>query len=435
MPTLGLSMIVKNAAQTLPACLESVRGVVDEIVIADTGSTDDTQEIARRHGAVVVSVPWENSFAKARNAALALNTTDWILVLDADEELDASAASILPELLKQDAVGGYAVTLRNYLLTRHGRIGNSQAKPNDSGLERAKDAASYAEFLGVRLFRRHPEVFYTGCVHERVTPQLAKLGMEVQTAGICVHHFGFLLMGSESFAQKIKFYESLVRAKVQDHPEDPIAWFDLGSHISAYSEQCEEALGCFERALAIEPRLSAAWLQKGILYLKLGRDLEALSALERAAGDAEADAEREHRLGDALHNLGRLDEARCAYRRCLGRTGNYPDVESKLGYTEVRLGSIQTGLKRLCDAVAACPHNAEMRERLVKAYVVADMLSKAADAAEDLAMMMPTPRRFLRAAAIRAHLKQTAGAERLENEGLRIFPDSDELKKSWGLHA
>jgi glycosyltransferase involved in cell wall biosynthesis len=69
--TLGLSMIAKNEAHTLRACLESVQGVVSQIVVADTGSTDNTCGIARELGATVISVPWENDFAKARNAALA----------------------------------------------------------------------------------------------------------------------------------------------------------------------------------------------------------------------------------------------------------------------------------------------------------------------------------------------------------------------------
>ncbi len=68
MTTIGLSMIVKDGEATIRACLESVRGIVDQIVIADTGSTDKSREIAQGMGATVISVPWENHFAKARNA-------------------------------------------------------------------------------------------------------------------------------------------------------------------------------------------------------------------------------------------------------------------------------------------------------------------------------------------------------------------------------
>ncbi len=99
MPTLGLSMIVKNAAETLRPCLESAHKLVSQIVIADTGCTDNTCEIAREFGATIISFPWENHFANARNAALKPMTTDWVLVLDADEELDRSAKQFLPASL------------------------------------------------------------------------------------------------------------------------------------------------------------------------------------------------------------------------------------------------------------------------------------------------------------------------------------------------
>ena len=71
MPTIGLSMIVKNEAHTIRPCLESVQGLVSQIVIADTGCTDETIQIAQEFGATIISFPWENHFAKARNAALA----------------------------------------------------------------------------------------------------------------------------------------------------------------------------------------------------------------------------------------------------------------------------------------------------------------------------------------------------------------------------
>ena len=72
-------MIVKNAAADLPECLASVLGVVDEIVIADTGSTDDSLAIAEEVRAKTISIPWENDYAKARNFSLAQVTADWVL--------------------------------------------------------------------------------------------------------------------------------------------------------------------------------------------------------------------------------------------------------------------------------------------------------------------------------------------------------------------
>src|ERR1700689_1973012 len=93
-------MIVRNAENDLRPCLESARPLVDQIVVIDTGSTDRTQEIAAEFGATVVSFPWTDHFADARNAALAPITTDWVLVLDADEELAPEAFDAIPILLR-----------------------------------------------------------------------------------------------------------------------------------------------------------------------------------------------------------------------------------------------------------------------------------------------------------------------------------------------
>jgi len=88
-----------------------VSGLVSQIVIADTGSTDNSVDIAREFGATVVPVPWENHFGNARNAALRLMQTDWVLVLDADEELDAEAKNQISNLLRTSNVGGYLVPI------------------------------------------------------------------------------------------------------------------------------------------------------------------------------------------------------------------------------------------------------------------------------------------------------------------------------------
>ena len=85
--TVSLCMIVKDEARFLAGCLSSVGSLADDIVIADTGSTDGTVEIAQAAGARVLRVAWTNDFAAARNAVLQHATGDFVLVLDADERL------------------------------------------------------------------------------------------------------------------------------------------------------------------------------------------------------------------------------------------------------------------------------------------------------------------------------------------------------------
>jgi tetratricopeptide (TPR) repeat protein len=85
--TLALVMIVRNEARCIQRCLDSVRGLVDQMVVLDTGSTDATVSLAQMAGAEVSHFSWVDDFAAARNAALALSRCDWNLVLDADEAL------------------------------------------------------------------------------------------------------------------------------------------------------------------------------------------------------------------------------------------------------------------------------------------------------------------------------------------------------------
>ena len=83
-PRLSLCMIARDEAAFLDQCLGSVRGLVDQIVVVDTGSTDDTAQVARRHGALVLEHAWQGNFSLARNFGLEQASGDWVLVLDCD---------------------------------------------------------------------------------------------------------------------------------------------------------------------------------------------------------------------------------------------------------------------------------------------------------------------------------------------------------------
>ena len=429
MATVGLSMIVKDEAETLRHCLQSVTGVVSQVVIADTGSTDGTASIAREFGATVISVPWENNFAHARNAALRLMETDWILVLDADEELDGEAKSQLPGLLRPWNVGGYLVPIRNYIPTVSGRGWDRVAEPNRSHHPRARQAPAYFVHENCRLFRRDPEIYFVGRVHELVEPRIQALGRQLPMAPICIHHFGQMAQ-EEKRNRKAAAYRDLLRLKVQDMPSDAMAWIQLGLQEYECSREPDEPLRCFERALALQPKAAAASLFKGMVYLDCGRHEQALAALDAAGADKRSRALREQLRGDALHNLGRLVEASAAYGEAVRLSGNDPVVSSKLGYTEVRLARTREGIARLKQAAEKAPEVGEIRERLMKAYVAANALPEAAEQAEKLASIEGTAKAYLRAASIRVHAKQGQQAREVLNRGLSLFPESVELRRA-----
>jgi tetratricopeptide (TPR) repeat protein len=427
-PKIGLSMIVRDGAETLRNCLHSVRGIADEIVVVDTGSTDRSQAIARECGVTCISIPWNHDFAQARNTALTYSKADWILSLDADEELDSRAAQLITGLLRKSVVGGYIIPVRNYLPARHGSVNGNRAMANDGRCKNAANAPAYAEHRVVRLFRRHPGILYKGCVHENIAPQIVAAGFKLAHAGFSIHHLGFL--AHQRYADKTGFYLQLLRKKVKQESDNPLAWLELARQLHEPFRKNDEALGCLQRALVLDPSLGAASFLGGVIYLDMGRNEEALAAFEQSAANDEYAVEREHGCGDAFHNLGKLNEARAAYTRGLQRAGHDPQLESKLGYVEVRLGERAAGFARMQNAIAALPLGAELHERLIKAYIAAGMLPEAAEAAEKFAAAVMHPKTIMRAVAIRTHLRQDEQARMLVLRGLEFFPQSVELQNA-----
>lgn len=102
-PRLTVAMIVRDEADVLADTIASVRSLADEIVVFDTGSVDQTPEIARRLGAIVTRGTWSDDFSAARNRTMALATGRWVLWLDGGEEIDPSTAELLREFVDKSA--------------------------------------------------------------------------------------------------------------------------------------------------------------------------------------------------------------------------------------------------------------------------------------------------------------------------------------------
>jgi len=113
MPTLSLCMIVKNEEHFLEQCLNSVKDLVDEIIIVDTGSTDRTKEIAKKFNAKIFDFEWIDDFSKARNESLKNATGDWILVLDADETISSQNHQRIKDAIQSEAAG-FLLVHQNY---------------------------------------------------------------------------------------------------------------------------------------------------------------------------------------------------------------------------------------------------------------------------------------------------------------------------------
>lgn len=430
MPTLALSMIVKNGAHDLRDCLASVSGVADEIVVADTGSDDASPEIARSAGAKTVSIPWENDYAKARNFSLAGVKSDWVLMLDADERLDPGAREKLPALLANRSVAGYQVTIRNYVSDASKKIWDRPSHPNDMLYAPARQYPAYIDHENVRLFRRDPEIYFRGRVHETVGWRIKEIGGKLGAANFCIHHFG-MVRGEDVLARKIFFYRDLGLQKIADSPENAQAHLEVGIVEMENLGNPAAALPYFERACQLNERFGVAWFFAAKAQFALGQYAAAMHSLRKAELSGYTTAAVAELAGDTNYNIGNYEGAAGCYRRAQKRDSSYAAIESKLGLAEARTGNATAGLRKLRHAIERAPSAPELYDRLITVEVwLGHLAAAAAEAERKLDALPPRAEDFLRAASIRGKLEEWPQVADLLRRGIAAFPDSEQLGRN-----
>ena len=228
-PRLSVCMIVKNEERFLGQCLASVKDIADELIVIDTGSTDRTVEIAREHGAQVGHFEWCDDFAAARNASIAPATGDWILFLDADEELSPTGKAELPRLLSQTQVSLYRLPLIN---THQG-----------------EKSQSYVP----RLFRNPPALMFYGCVHEGVLTFIEKIcnpwQLSIDFCNLKILHHGYdpAVMQERN---KIQRNHDLLRKAILENPNEFYFHMQLGLELGRMGKK-EESFQEYAEALRL----------------------------------------------------------------------------------------------------------------------------------------------------------------------------------------
>lgn len=224
---LSACLIVKNEANLLPRCLESIRSFVDEIVVVDTGSNDNTVEIARSYGAQIYHFDWEDDFSAARNESLRHARGDWILYIDADEAIDVvNAAKIREVITRKDIM---AATIRQCI-----------PQPADNIA-----TAFYSEYC--RLFRFHPDIRFEGVVHEQILPAIERLGGKVLRTDIVLHHWAYAINKEKKQLRAERNLRYLLE-ELREVQDDSFIHFNLGM---TYKElgQRDSAVRSFHCAL------------------------------------------------------------------------------------------------------------------------------------------------------------------------------------------
>lgn len=302
MTLISLAMIVKNEETTLAHCLESVKPLVDEMIVVDTGSTDKTVDIARGFGAQVHYFKWRDDFAAARNDSLRHCKGDWVFILDADEAIDPLDYEKIKSACINPQADAYSLIHRHYL-TSHSMatIGNS-ATPNKSKYNEGKNMPFYCDTRATRLAMMINGLSYSSRIHETFETSVRSQGKAIKELDAVIHHYGKLFSDRE--ASKIQYYFLLAQREAENKPNDNWAQHNLMLQAMAAKQwelafravqaimksdfaveplilygggwalqelgRHEEAIKYFDALLCKEPKHVIAMLHKGLSYKTMG---------------------------------------------------------------------------------------------------------------------------------------------------------------------
>ena len=279
MQTVSLCMIVKNEGSNLNRCLMAARPIVDEIIVVDTGSTDNTKEIAKQFGSRLFDFIWTNNFSDARNFSLSQATSQWILSLDADELISASDHVKFLNLVRQSEhrSTAFQFELRNYVTYPNvvGWIPNQgQYSAEETGTGWYPD-----EVRAVKLFPNMKDIHFIYSIYEDVIPSILKLGLKIKKTDIAIHHYGVL---TDSLVNiKLERDLEIMRKDASLKKEQSLVdIIHIAKHLSLLGRYVE-ALQYWEQIVHRSDEIQDAHYYLGHTYFSLGRYRDALMVLRK----------------------------------------------------------------------------------------------------------------------------------------------------------
>lgn len=301
-------VITKNEEKNLPTCLESLKSIVSEMIVVDTGSTDRTVDIAESYGAKVFSFKWINDFAAARNYAIEQTKSDWIIFLDADEYIAPECVKYVPGAIMEAEQKKLDMVICTMV--------NVEKKTNKM----------ISSNLHIRIFRNHPSIRYIGAVHERIVKlDSSANALDVQK-DITILHTGY---SEENIITKEKSKRNLelLFEELQRKPDS----FDLMFYISeAYmlDRKFEQALEFAKRAQQYQNSELKGIYEKNyvnifqcLLHLERTKD-EILSTIKEAIVKYPMYPDFHLYLGDFYKKENRYRDAITAYQEGINLLGD-----------------------------------------------------------------------------------------------------------------
>jgi GT2 family glycosyltransferase len=388
---ISLTMIVRNEEKNLPHALESVRGLFDEIIVVDTGSTDRTKEVADAFGARVFDFPWVDDFSAARNAALSHASGDYAFWLDADDVVDPPERMKLQALL--DRVRGKAGSWKGEPPAAPGATPTDPCSPAPHEIfaghpayvlrckcDPSPDGGGGETVVDhIRLFPLRPDVRWNYRVHEQILPALNRAEISVQWSDVTVRHTGYTDPALR--ARKLNRDAGLCALDLRDRPDDPFVLFNLGS-IAVEKQEWGSAIQFLRRSLAGSATSDSITRKLFALIARChqmqGDSGAALRACEQGLALDPDDAELLFRRAVVHRHRGEATQARSCWQRLLAlrRPQRYCSVDQgiyghltrrNLAALAAEQGDHAQARKLWAEVLAECPGDRDalvMLERL-----------------------------------------------------------------------
>jgi len=321
-------MIARNEEAFLDTALDSARRELGdlEIIVADTGSEDATVEIAEKYGAKVFDFKWCDDFSAARNFSISKASNDWILYIDADEEVLEVDFDELASFMKD---------------------------PYNVGSITGVELTNNVAWTGSRLFNRKYYNF-TGSIHEQVTP-IGKHEKKVKNLSLLLAHHGYL-PEFDRVELKLKRNEKLLLAELELAPGDSYILYQLGKSYFCNERDLVKACDYFTRALSGKPNRSLEYVYDtvecyGYALINTGQYEKALEHILKYSKHYASKPQFRFLSAHVLQNNGKLIEAVESYESCIGADiVDFSGITSYLSYYNI--GVILECVKMVEDAIA-----------------------------------------------------------------------------------
>ena len=323
--TVSACLIARDEARDLLFWLENTAAYSDERVVVDTGSRDETAELARAAGAKVYDFPWQDDFAAARNFALSKATGDWIAFLDADEAFTVPER-VRPLLAEVEVLHPEAEAVKVMI---------ANVDEDDGGRE-------FQRFMAVRLFKRRPDLGYRGRVHETLMGENGlSPALYEEKHRLLIRHTGY---STKRVVQKARRNLALLQADIEAHGEGPQHYPGLADAyfgLKAYRQALKYAVLALDSLLDTVAARSTMFHTAIESMRQLDWDLsEMLMLAECAVREFPKKPEFYGERGMILCGMGRLKEARVSLQRAVALYERPEDEGIEAGYYSPRTASV-----------------------------------------------------------------------------------------------